>query len=745
MKTLLRIAAALLSVVSAAASSAPSRVIDLNPSTTLESVYGFDDGMGVLDGLLVFAGNNGALGVELWRTDGTAAGTQLVMDIEPGSQSSTPGRFRRLGPHLYFSATTSEHGNELWRTDGTTAGTVRLTDLNPGALHAGISSIEVFQGRVWFTATDPVHGREAYATDGTTTIRMTEFPGEAGPFMLAATGVHLYAFVPIGASTELHVTDGASPFVKISTALGSYISGAGALGNLLVFGTSSSGIPARGVWVSDGTVTGTRALELPFEVGKYFTAYQGRMYFSAYSQGTNGWYRTDGTTAGTVNIPLPAEMGSPSFMTVHAGFIYLSLYGPEGKRGLWRSDGTTAETELVHPFPGRDPSIDVLIPNRLFEADGLLYMTVYEPATHRELWILEPPDRIPEPGAFAPRTATPFSQPVRSGPWTMAGINTASPISVSGGEYSIGCTTSYTAAAGFIRPGQWVCVRHQSAATATTTTITTLTVGGVAAQFQSTTAATAAEAQVASYYEAILRRAPEPGAQEYWQQQDARMRALGADPAEVWYSMAQSFFASGEYLALGRNPTEYVRDLYEAFFRRAADDAGLAHWTGLLAQGMPRDVVLLSFLFSPEFTERTRLAFGGSPARPEVDVVMDFYRGLLGRLPDNDGFNYWVGRFRAAQCAGSAAVYEEVESISSGFLHSPEYGARGRNDGDFVGDMYNAFMRRGGELSGVQYWTSQLAQGRRDRDGVRRTFLASTEFASRVAAVVAQPCLAATR
>ena len=78
--------------------------------------------------------------------------------------------------------------------------------------------------------------------------------------------------------------------------------------------------------------------------------------------------------------------------------------------------------------------------------------------------------------------------------------------------------------------------------------------------------------------------------------------------------------------------------------------------------------------------------------------MVDFYRGLLARLPDDNGFNYWVGRFRQAQCAGSAAVQAEAEAISSAFANSGEFLDRSRSNTQYVGDLYNAFLRRGGDL-----------------------------------------------
>lgn len=122
-------------------------------------------------------------------------------------------------------------------------------------------------------------------------------------------------------------------------------------------------------------------------------------------------------------------------------------------------------------------------------------------------------------------------------------------------------------------------------------------------------------------------------------------------------------------------------------------------------------------------------------------MVVDFYRGLLGRLPDESGFKYWLGLFRTAQCQGGNSVNTQVESISSQFALGAEYVARSRGNSQYVGDLYNAFLRRGGDLSGVQFWIDQIAGGAQTREKVRRQFVASTEFQARVAAVIAQGCM----
>jgi hypothetical protein len=314
-------------------------------------------------------------------------------------------------------------------------------------------------------------------------------------------------------------------------------------------------------------------------------------------------------------------------------------------------------------------------------------------------------------------------------------------VAIVGGEYSIGCTATFTSAPGTITNGQTICVRHTASGMAGGAMTTTLTVGGVSVTFSSTTAASNVAAMVASYYRTILRREADAGGQAYWEGEASRMQSLGANVNETWYSMAGAFFTSAEYLSFNRDDTGFATDLYNTFFNRAPDAGGLAYWTGQLAQGMPREVVLVSFMFSPEFVNYTQAIFGNTAVRKEIDTVVDFYRGLLARLPDTAGFDFWVQRFRNAQCLGSSVTTAEAESISSKFTQSPEYVARARTNAQYVGDLYNAFLRRGGDLAGVQFWIDQIAKGTMTREQLRRQFVISPEFQGRVSAVIAQGCI----
>jgi len=246
---------------------------------------------------------------------------------------------------------------------------------------------------------------------------------------------------------------------------------------------------------------------------------------------------------------------------------------------------------------------------------------------------------------------------------------------------------------------------------------------------------------ITHYYQSILGRSPDANGINFWQDEITRAERLGIDTKESFRLMASLFFTSNEYIRKNLSNNQYVTDLYEAFLNRSPDAQGLNYWVGQLANGLPRSVVMISFMYMPEFTSYMQGLLGNTGSRGEVSAVVDFYRGFFNRLPDSSGFSYWLGRFRSAQCQGSSAVVSEVDNITRQFLASQEYANRLHNDHrDYVADLYFAFLRRGGDLSGFEFWVSQLNAGLRSRDQVRQDFIQSPEFQARVQQIISDGC-----
>jgi hypothetical protein len=252
---------------------------------------------------------------------------------------------------------------------------------------------------------------------------------------------------------------------------------------------------------------------------------------------------------------------------------------------------------------------------------------------------------------------------------------------------------------------------------------------------------TAEKSLVTHYYRSILRRAPDTGGHDFWASEAARVAGLGANVNETWFAMAMSFFGSTEYAGFARNDAGYLTDIYNTFFNRAPDADGFNFWMGQLAGGMPREAVLVQFLFSPEFANFTHAIFGAAAVRPEMDMTMDMYRGILERLPDSDGFGFFLGQFRAAQCSGADAVRAEANTVSQQFFTSPEYANLERSNAQYMSDIYNAIMRRGADLDGIRFWIGQLDSGALAREQVRAQFVQSPEFNNRVTNVIDAGCV----
>jgi ELWxxDGT repeat protein len=111
-----------------------------------------------------FVAHSPELGVELWTSDGTPAGTR-PLDLRPGPLGSWPSSLLGVGERLVLAADRGSHGMELYQSDGTPEGTSLLADLAPGETPSSPSAIRAVGERLFFTADDGTTGRGLWSLD----------------------------------------------------------------------------------------------------------------------------------------------------------------------------------------------------------------------------------------------------------------------------------------------------------------------------------------------------------------------------------------------------------------------------------------------------------------------------------------------------------------------------------------------------------------------------------------------------
>ncbi len=367
-----------------------------------------------LGGTLYFVAHDGTHGSELWKSDGTAAGTVMVRDIARGSKGSNPSDLTDVGGTLYFAASDRVHGRELWKSDGTTAGTVMVRDIHPGSAGSypqGLADVGV---TLYFSADDGTHGRELWESRGTAagTVMANDIWAGAessGPDSLTDVGGILYFTASDGISGhELWKTDGtAAGTVLVKDTNPHGLNGFFSfpplewltdVGGTLYF-AANDGTHGEELWKSDGTTRGTFMVRdinagPPGHTTNSFPAWLtgvgDALYFVASDDphGQELW-KSDGTGAGTVMVkdirPGSNQGGSHSqSLTVVEGTLYFTA--TDGTHGdeLWRSDGTEAVTVMIkdiNPGSGLSP-----FPQSLIRVGGTLYFSADDGTHGYELW-----------------------------------------------------------------------------------------------------------------------------------------------------------------------------------------------------------------------------------------------------------------------------------------------------------------------------------------------------------------------
>jgi ELWxxDGT repeat protein len=149
-------------------------LMDINTVTDSDSELG--DFVNIGD-TVYFTADDRKYGRELWKSDGTAAGTVMVKDIRSGDvnyhfMSSNPKFLTNVNGTLYFTADDGTNGRELWKSNGTAAGTVMVKDIRSGDVNYHFMSSDPanltnVNGTLYFTADDGTNGTELWKSNGT--------------------------------------------------------------------------------------------------------------------------------------------------------------------------------------------------------------------------------------------------------------------------------------------------------------------------------------------------------------------------------------------------------------------------------------------------------------------------------------------------------------------------------------------------------------------------------------------------
>lgn len=439
-------------------------------------------------GVLYFVGNGGT-GAELWRSDGTADGTYLVKEIDPsvnpdnGFQfSGSPSLLTVVDGNLYFRATdgtTSGHGTELWRSDGTEAGTRRVSDINTAGNSAQLhivglngkvlfsatdgssgtlgrelyaydpqldsvelvknintvsgngldttNSFAVMDGYVYFRGNDGVNGRELWRTDGTeaNTTMVTDITTNddihSNPTAFTTVGNLVFFQADQDEfGRELHATDGTTTWQVANLADGSslgstpFITHVPALNKVFFIADDLSATGAE-LYVTDDTspneLNTIRLTDIdPGEadsLSRPLIAFNDQLYFAGESGGTYDLWTSDGTVDGTEAVLDVLDSfgnestGLSNFVTYSDYLFFVAAFRRDHDNDdgtplqtfyeLWASDGTALGTHSIFT----DGIGNGFVRNLLVVGDKLFFTA--NAGEGEELYVLT----IPEPGALA--------------------------------------------------------------------------------------------------------------------------------------------------------------------------------------------------------------------------------------------------------------------------------------------------------------------------------------------------------
>ena len=223
-------------------------------------------------------------------------------------------------------------------------------------------------------------------------------------------------------------------------------------------------------------------------------------------------------------------------------------------------------------------------------------------------------------------------------------------------------------------------------------------------------------------YTVALGRASEPEGKAFWVEQVVKNGFTGADCARFF------MLGAPEFLGRNLTDDEFVEVLYKTYFDRDSEPDGKAYWLSRLASGTERAVLVEEFIESVEWCNvcATYGVKSGAlyhkatiPSKNAVKFATRLYTCCLGRDPEEEGLQYWALALTNLDATGYQAA--------SLFFTLPEFVGLKTTNEEYLTRLYTTFLGREPETDGFNYWLG-LLNGGTDRNDVMKAFAGCPEF-----------------
>ncbi|NTU84735.1 MAG: hypothetical protein HGA45_36125 [Chloroflexales bacterium] len=336
------------------------------------TVLSWYNGVASLGGRLYFIADDAVHGAELWVSDGTAVGTKILADINPGKPDAFTysSALWQVGDQLVFLADDGTNGAELWGTDGTPGGTQPLMEIAPGAAGVTVEAAKVVGRQLYFITGEPGEPHQLWVSAGRR--------GTTAPLMTFAQ----YASYP----STLSEAEGRLFFATDT------LTGTGATrAHLLQLWLSRDWLEAPAavatITFPSQIIDDSVSAELLGLIGDRLMLRVDHGTGNVNSEQSWLWSvdQTSGASAQLADLPTTLQGGGLRGATVADGRLYVAGYDATGGVEPWVSDGTPAGTlrlQDINPGPASS------LPSQFTRVGDQLFFSADDGQHGEELWAL---------------------------------------------------------------------------------------------------------------------------------------------------------------------------------------------------------------------------------------------------------------------------------------------------------------------------------------------------------------------